>query len=401
MIPLVSIIIPVYNVEKYLQRCMDSIVNQTLREIEIICVNDGTKDNSVSILNEYAAKDDRIKIVHKKNGGLSSARNEGMKHAVAEYIGFVDSDDWIEPDTYELAYKAMTENNADLVCWYAQLELEDGLLENHEIQSNRDYHRINRTGLFTVSDDIFSECSVTAWNKLYKNSIIKKYNLFFPHGLLHEDVEFFFKYALMCQRVYFIGKYLTHYLQRLNSIMRDKEKNINKLSIDRIKIMERLYQYFIKYDIISKYKKTISKAIIWDCFVSDCWANSRRNQFYVYYSASRIVKKMDLTLLADSNDFLYNLNNMKFSSIFYSLYSIKIREAVLIELRKTLIYKILKKLYHQTNYYKIRTLQRQYNELEQRLGETNKWLCDTNDRIDDTNKRFGGTNNVLVTEKES
>ena len=369
---------------------MDSIVAQTLQDIEIICVNDGTKDNSVSILNEYADKDARIKIVHKKNGGLSSARNEGMKYATAEYIGFVDSDDWIEPDTYELAHKAMIEHNADLVCWYAQLELEDGVLDNYEIQGLRDYHRINRTGFFIVSDDVFSDCSVTAWNKLYKNSIIKRYNLLFPHGLLHEDVEFFYKYALMCQRVYFIGKYLTHYLQRSNSIMRDLARNINKLSMDRIKIMKNLYQYSIKYNIISKYRKTISKAIIWDCFVSDCWVNSRRNQLYIYYYASKIVKKMDLALLDDSNNFLFNLNSMKFSPLFYSLYGIRIREVVLIKLRKTLIYRILRKLYHQTNCYKIRSLQRQYNELNQRLKELSNFIYSTNKRIDDTNKRIGG-----------
>ena len=413
--PIISIIVPVYNVEKYLPRCLDSIVTQTLRDIEIICVNDGTKDNSVSILNEYAAKDNRIKIIHKKNGGLSSARNEGMKYATAEYIGFVDSDDWIEPDTYELAYNAMIVNNVDLVCWYAQIEIENGLIyDDNELQNHRDYHKINNIGFFEVTDEVFHKCTVTAWNKLYKKSIIKKYNLSFPHGFLHEDVEFFFKYALVCQSVYFIDKYLIHYLQRSGSIMSDKVNNRNRLSIGRIKIMNRLYQYYINnYIILGKYKKTISKALIWDCFASECWVNSKKNQLYIYWYASKIVRKMDLTLLEDSNDFLYNLKHRNFSALFYFFNNITPKEAVFGRLRKTLIYRILRKLYHKTNHYKIKDMQRKYedvirkiddtnkwleetsNNLNNRIDETTNWLDNTNNRIDDTNKWLGETSNWL------
>jgi glycosyltransferase involved in cell wall biosynthesis len=108
--PKVSIVIPVYNVEKYLRQCLDSVVNQTLKDIEIICVNDGSTDNSLQILEEYANKDDRIKIINKDNGGLSSARNAGLEIATGVYIGFVDSDDYIEIETYNEAYK-LTSNN--------------------------------------------------------------------------------------------------------------------------------------------------------------------------------------------------------------------------------------------------------------------------------------------------
>ena len=99
-VPKVSIIVPVYKVEKYLRKCIDSIINQTLKDIEIILVDDGSPDNCGKICDEYAAKDTRIKVIHKENGGLSSARNAGMEVAEGEYIGFVDSDDWIESDMY-------------------------------------------------------------------------------------------------------------------------------------------------------------------------------------------------------------------------------------------------------------------------------------------------------------
>ena len=114
-VPKVSIIVPVYKVEKYLRKCIDSIINQTLKDIEIILVDDGSPDNCGKICDEYAAKDTRIKVIHKENGGLSSARNAGMEVAEGEYIGFVDSDDWIESDMYMTLWQKAKDINADLV----------------------------------------------------------------------------------------------------------------------------------------------------------------------------------------------------------------------------------------------------------------------------------------------
>ena len=111
----VSIIVPVYNVEKYLRQCVDSIVNQSLKEIEIICINDGSTDNSLQILEGYAQRDKRIKIINKRNEGLSTARNTGMEYATGEYIGFVDSDDFINEKMYENLYKNAKSNKSDIV----------------------------------------------------------------------------------------------------------------------------------------------------------------------------------------------------------------------------------------------------------------------------------------------
>jgi len=114
--PKVSVIIPVYNVEEYLRECLDSVVNQTLQDIEIICVNDGSPDNSLAILEEYAKKDERIRIINKENGGVSSARNCAIPLVQGEYIGFVDSDDWIDLDFYEKLYNTAKEYNAEIAC---------------------------------------------------------------------------------------------------------------------------------------------------------------------------------------------------------------------------------------------------------------------------------------------
>jgi glycosyltransferase involved in cell wall biosynthesis/exopolysaccharide biosynthesis predicted pyruvyltransferase EpsI len=397
--PLISIIVPVYNVEKYLRRCLDSIITQTLRNIEIICVNDGTKDNSVLILDEYAAKDERIKIIHKENGGLSSARNEGIKYATADYIGFVDSDDWVEPDTYELAYKAMMRNNVDLVCWYAQIEIEDGLsFDDNEMRTTRDYYKINNTGYFIVSDDTFLNCAVTAWNKLYKRDIIEKYQLSFPYGLLHEDVEFFFKYIQLCKSVFFIDKYLTHYMQRSGSIMHDESKK-KRVSIDRIKIMENIYLFSVKHDTVLKYPKTISKALIWDCFISNCFANSKKNQLFIYRYAADIVKEMDLTLFEDPNNILFNLKHRKYSKLFYFFNNESLKDYMI---KRTIIYRILRKIYHQTSYYKIKILQQKYDDMNNRLkersntlDETRRWLKERSDILDNTNHRLEQKSLVL------
>ena len=111
----VSVIVPVYNVEKYLRQCLDSLVNQTLKDIEIICINDGTKDNSVEIINEYVKKCPNIILINQENQGLGMARNNAMKHAKGDYIAFVDSDDWVDTDMYEVLYNKAIETDADIV----------------------------------------------------------------------------------------------------------------------------------------------------------------------------------------------------------------------------------------------------------------------------------------------
>jgi glycosyltransferase involved in cell wall biosynthesis len=118
MKPKISIIIPMWNVEKYLRRCLDSVVNQTFQDWQAICVDDETPDNSAKIAEEYAKKDKRFMVIHKKNGGLSDARNAGMKYVTGEYVMYLDSDDFIHPQTMEIAYTLAQKNNTDIVSWY-------------------------------------------------------------------------------------------------------------------------------------------------------------------------------------------------------------------------------------------------------------------------------------------
>jgi len=181
----VSVIVPVYNVEKYLRRCLDSIVNQTLKDIEIICVNDGSTDSSFEILKEYKSKDDRIKVIDKRNEGVSIARNTGIDIASGDFIGFVDSDDWVDLDFYEKLYAAAIRTNSDIAA------AEIIRLSKY----NKKYHlKFEKE----ISTDVFAQkleiCDVPdksyVWNKIYKRDKINAINLRFKPGMIFEDVIF-------------------------------------------------------------------------------------------------------------------------------------------------------------------------------------------------------------------
>ncbi len=209
-----SVIIPVYNVENYLKECLDSIINQTLEDIEIICIDDGSTDNSPNILQEYQKKYKRIKIITKENGGQASARNLGIKEAQGEYIAFVDSDDFIEAEMLEKLYSKAKNNSLDIaMCKIATYNNQTG-----EIKDNVWYYML---GVFRdFEKDIFSHkdtkeftcnIAVTPYNKIYKTSLLKENNIRFPEGLIFEDEKFFFDAYLRAKRVSIVDEFLYYY----------------------------------------------------------------------------------------------------------------------------------------------------------------------------------------------
>ena len=200
----ISVIIPVYNVEDYLNKCLDSVCNQTLTDIEIICINDGSTDNSLNILKEYSKKDSRIKVITKENGGQATARNLGIIESQGECISFIDSDDFIEPDMLEKLYSKVKENNLDIaMCKIATYDNQTA-----EIKDNVWYYML---GVFRdFEKDIFNHkdtkeftcnIAVTPYNKIYKTSLIKDNDILFPEGLIFEDEKFFFDVYLRANRV--------------------------------------------------------------------------------------------------------------------------------------------------------------------------------------------------------
>lgn len=254
---IISVIIPVYNAEKYLERCLDSVINQTFDCIEILCVDDGSTDNSAKIIEKYCQKDSRVKLLSKKNGGLSSARNYGMKYAKGDYINFVDSDDWIEIDTLQKAISKMT-GSIDIVAWGATL-INEGLDQNYRgFIIGSEYHRIKINGQRSINNNIILNTTYTVWNKLFKSSILKKYSIEFSEGRLYEDNDFTIIYFAHCRDGYFLSDYLYNYVQRPNSIMEKVRACKCSKTIDNLYIFDNLYKHFEKYNLLEKYKQLIT-----------------------------------------------------------------------------------------------------------------------------------------------
>ena len=211
---MLSVIIPVYNVENYLNECLDSVTSQTLDDVEIICIDDGSTDNSPYILKEYQKKDSRIKIITKENGGQATARNLGIKEAQGEYITFVDSDDFIEPTMFEKLYTKAKDNNLDIaMCKIATYDN-----QTEEIKNNVWYYML---GVFRdFEKDIFNHkdtkeftchIAVTPYNKIYKTTLLKENNILFPEGLIFEDEKFFYDTYLRAKRVSIVDEFLYYY----------------------------------------------------------------------------------------------------------------------------------------------------------------------------------------------
>ena len=212
--PLISVIVPVYNVEKYLGKCVDSILAQPYENLEIILVEDGTRDGCGAICDAYAAKDPRVRVIHKENGGLSSARNAGMDIARGEYFGFVDSDDWIEPETYETLLNLAEKYDADLVSGsrydVAEPTGERTLGLHHEKEEC--ISAMEMLGRVFVWDG----CDSAAWDKLYRRHLFA--DIRYPLGMYSEDIAIFYKLMEKANRVALCPKPLYNYLHRENSI---------------------------------------------------------------------------------------------------------------------------------------------------------------------------------------
>ena len=213
MDPIISIIVPIYNVGKYLPRCIESILNQTFNNFELILVNDGSTDNSGVICDDYAKKDTRIKIVHKSNGGVSSARNAGLYVAKGEYIGFVDPDDYIDKNMYEKLYRLCVDNNSDIAICRFNREI-NGKIQNKE--STEEIIELNNmeamNELFKGNLYRFSLC-----NKLFSKKCFN--DVLFPEERIHEDLSTTYKLFDNSKKTVYINYCGYIYVRRENSIL--------------------------------------------------------------------------------------------------------------------------------------------------------------------------------------
>ena len=242
--PKISIIVPMYNVEKYIDKCLNSLINQTFKNMEIIVVNDGSTDGSASIVEKYLLKhSSKIKYLEKKNGGLSSARNYGIEYATGEYIAFLDSDDYVEHNMYEEMYKLAKKENADMVECDFIWEWEYG---KRVFDKRREYK---------TREDMMKKPRVVVWNKIFRRELINKTKARFPEGLIYEDMEFFYKILPFINKISYINKYFVHYTQREDSISKKQTEKTE----DIFKILDNIFDYYKQNNLYHQYEKVLKK----------------------------------------------------------------------------------------------------------------------------------------------
>ena len=216
----ITIILPVYNVEKYLRQCLDSIVNQTFKDFVCLCINDGSSDNSLSILREYAQKDERFKIVTQENKGLSVTRNVGIKNTNTKYLTFIDSDDWITENYLEVLYNKIEETNADIVRASYKFYFEKD--NSYKSAKIREIHKINTNS--NIEKLYKGYAGAFVWAKLYKTSLIKDNNIRFYEGKISEDCPFSSLVYLYSKKIVFVSDELLFYRKHSLSITGNFEK---------------------------------------------------------------------------------------------------------------------------------------------------------------------------------
>ena len=237
----VSVIVPVYNVEKYLKRCLDSLVNQTLSDIEIICVNDGSTDGSAQILEEYAIKDSRIKVTNQVNSGVSETRNVGVRQATGEFIGYVDPDDFIEPDFYEKLYNSAKENNCDIACASVIRENE----KKKKVLIKYDKQSVAKTvkEKFELAH-LPEHCYI--WNKIYNREKLLNSGITFRREMVYEDMIYSPDVVSELGDLITVPDVWYHYWNNDTSIVKNSS---DKCRTDKIKAQKHIIEVCNKYHI--------------------------------------------------------------------------------------------------------------------------------------------------------
>lgn len=245
---LVSIVVPIYNVEQYLEKCVESICRQTYENLEIILVNDGSPDQCGQMCEEYAKKDNRIKVIHKKNGGLSDARNSGVKLATGKYLLFVDSDDYIAKDLVEKTVTVAEKNNCDMVLYdYYYVEPDNVEIRSTIVPANK--------VISLEQEHTLLLAATSACAKLFNREFYVKANCPFPQGIYFEDLATTSIFFMRAKRVYYLKEPLYYYINRENSIMTGK--NFEKSSHDKLVALEHVLSAYKKEGKYEEYRQEL------------------------------------------------------------------------------------------------------------------------------------------------
>lgn len=245
----ISIIVPCYNQIQFLPRCLDSLMRQTFKDIEILCVNDASTDPTLDVINEYKLKDKRIKLVDVPHGGLGWARNCGIQHANGKYLMFCDSDDEFTPVTCERLFYTIEDNYCDVAMCSAKIIYE---CDFHMKSSDDSYYNLKYTGSSENSRGIINMVDLSVCNKIFKKSLIDKYKIRFIEGRLYEDASFTWKYFTIAKKFYCIQDQLYIYYRHKGTIMNKTFAKANK-SIDHIYVAENIFEFLVKNNLFEDF----------------------------------------------------------------------------------------------------------------------------------------------------
>lgn len=305
----ISVIVPIYNVEKYLPRCIESIINQSYQELEIILVNDGSTDNGPQICDDYALRDPRIVVIHKKNEGLSEARNSGVKYATGKFITFVDSDDYISEVMCETLFGLMYKNNAEIVeCKYKKI------YEDKKNRFNESDLKFPNITIFNTKESLKTlmensdKISQTVWGKLYKKDLISE--ILFPYGVINEDEYWTYQILGKSKKLVVTDEVLYFYVQREGSIM---NKNYSLKRLDCIEALKERCEYMNKN--YPELEELAVETYFGACFYHFqllCKNNSVDSKREARKNILEKVRKLDKSILYKNKKFKYKVWNYLF-----------------------------------------------------------------------------------------
>lgn len=277
--PAISIIVTCYKGGDYLPKCLKSLCGQTLKDIEIVCVNDASPDNTADVLKEWSEKDDRIVVLtNKENIGVSASRNRGISESQSDYIMFCDADDFYEPVMCEEMLDAIKNNNVDLAACGTNI-----IYHAHEEMklSDINYYSIKYSGQTKITEDVILNTDLSPWNKIFKKSIILDNKITFPEGLYYEDAYFCSAYLCCSRRAYFIDKQLHNYVRHESSTMSNtwSENKQKDNAIDHLYIAFKLHDFLKSNNLLEKYNTLFWRLfIVFGYFaIENSKTNKRRN----------------------------------------------------------------------------------------------------------------------------
>lgn len=310
---MISVIVPVYNVEKYLEKCIKSIAGQTYSNLEILLIDDGSTDNSGALCDEYAKNDSRIRVIHKENGGLSDARNTGIVHSTGDYLVFVDSDDYVHSEFIEKLYNAMKKSDSDMsICNFSRVFDHDKINDNEVCVDEVITSRQAIQKLFEKGSVYF----IVAWNKLYKRKLFE--NVKFPVGRINEDEFVAHRLLGQCKKIACIQDSFYYYLQRSGSIMGNLKKSNFDYCLNRADFMldrmhylkslqmdyyaakaylETIYMYLAvfekensknKNESVFKRKKMLKKEIRKNIGISNCLGFKQKVKIFMIFISPKV-----------------------------------------------------------------------------------------------------------------